>query len=57
MTDDEPVTILKYNPAIPGQCREMFCISEPHDDSIHCDYTGTTWDSATGDIISGHDGE
>lgn len=46
---------LDFSP--PDQCQEMFCIAEPHDDPIHVDGTGATWDSDTGELISGHDGE
>jgi hypothetical protein len=49
------IPVLDFSP--PDQCQTPFCIAEPHDDSIHVDYTGCTWDSDTGEIISGHDGE
>lgn len=39
------------------QCQTPLCIAAPHDDPIHVDYTGATWDDDTGWLISGHDGE
>ncbi len=55
--DDEPITIIRVNSIVEGQCAEMYCINPPHDGTIHSDYTGTVWDSATDEIIYGHDGE
>lgn len=49
------IAILDFSP--PDQCPEPFCIAAPHRDSIHVDCTGATWDSDTGELISGHDGE
>lgn len=41
----------------PEQCPVMFCIADPHPGDEHVDYTGATWNEATGELITGHDGE
>lgn len=41
----------------PDQCQTMFCILSLHEGDLHVDYTGTTWNEETGELIFYHDGE
>lgn len=51
------VDIVRVDFSPPDQCPVMFCFLEPHEGDLHVDYTGCTFNSVTGEIISGHDGE